>query len=151
MNADMTGRTPSTTGPRLDAGRLWAGGLATALVAALVAVAGIVITRGVLHVPVLAPKGDGLWGNANTLTYALASGSAALVATGLLQLLALTTPRYPRFFVWIMGLSTAIAATLPLGLATGWPSRIATAVINLVLGVAITSSLNAVARTAVRA
>lgn len=142
--------TNSTAAGRLDAGRLWAGGLATALVAALVAVAGIVITRGVLHVPVLAPKGDGVWGNANTLTYAFAAGGAALVATALLQVLALTTPRYGRFFMWVMALSTAIAATLPLGLATGWASRLATAVINLVLGIAITTTLNAVARTAVR-
>jgi hypothetical protein len=146
----MTGR-PAAAADRLDAGRLWAGGLATALVAALVAVTGIVITRGVLHVPVLAPKGDGLWGNANTVTYALAAGAAALVATALLHVLALTTPRYGRFFMWIMALSTATAAAVPLGLATGLSSRIATGVINLVLGVAITTTLNAVARTAVHA
>jgi hypothetical protein len=134
----------------IDAGRLWSGGLATALVAALIAVTGIVITRGVFDVPVLAPKGDGLWGDANTVTYALSAAAAAVVATALLQVLAMTTPRYGRFFTWIMALATAIAATLPLGLATGVPSRIATAVINLVLGVAITSTLNAVARTAIR-
>lgn len=145
----MTGE-PAPAGSGIDAGRLWAGGLATALVAALVAVAGIVVTRGVFDVPVLAPKGDGLWGNANTATYALSAAAAALAATALLQVLALTTPRYGRFFTWIMALLTAIAATLPLGLDTGLSSRVATAVINLVLGVAITSTLNAVARTAIR-
>ncbi|MEV4314010.1 hypothetical protein [Actinocrispum sp. NPDC049592] len=41
---------------RRDTGRLWAGGSATALVAALIAVAGIVVTRGVFGVPVLAPS-----------------------------------------------------------------------------------------------
>jgi uncharacterized protein DUF6069 len=138
------------TTQRVDAGRLWAGGLATAVVAALVAVAGIVVTRGLLGVPVLAPKGDGLWGNANTLTYALCAGAAALVATGLLHLLALTTPRYVRFFTWIMALLTVIAAALPLGLVTLLSSRVATAVLNLVLGIAITTTLNAIARTAIR-
>lgn len=139
------------TEQRVDAGRLWAGGLATAVVAALVAVAGIVVTRGLLHVPILAPKGDGLWGNANTLTYALCAGAVALAATGLVHLLALTTPRYARFFGWIMALLTVIAAALPLGLVTVLSSRIATAVLNLVLGIAITTTLTAVARTAIPA
>jgi hypothetical protein len=134
----------------LDAGRLWAGGLATALVAALVAVTGIVVARGILHVPVLAPQRDGMWGNANTLTYALASGAGALVATALLQVLALTTPRYGRFFTWIMALATAIATALPLGLVTDLTSRVATSVINLLIGIAITSTLGAVGRTAIR-
>ncbi len=135
---------------RVDAGRLWSGGLATAVVAALVAVAGIVVTRGLFHVPILAPKGEGVWGNANTVTYALSAGAAALVATGLLQLLAITTPRYAVFFSWIMGLLTVIAAALPLGLVTLLASRIATAVLNLILGIAITTTLNAIARTAIR-
>jgi hypothetical protein len=145
----MTEQLPPAAA-RLDAGRLWAGGLATALVAALVAVAGIVVTRGLLHVPVLAPTGDGMWGNANTLTYALYSGAAALVATALLQVLVLTTPRYGRFFMWIMALATAIATALPLGLAMDLTSRIATSLINLVIGIAITTTLNAVGRTAIR-
>jgi hypothetical protein len=145
----MTEQPPPAVA-RLDAGRLWAGGLATALVAALVAVAGIVVTRGLLHVPVLAPKGDGMWGNANTLTYALWSGAGALVATALLQVLVLTTPRYGRFFTWIMALAIAIATALPLGLVTDLTSRVATAVINLVIGIAITTTLNAVGRTAIR-
>ena len=38
------------------AGRLWAGGAATAVVAALIAVVGILLARGVFDVPVLAPK-----------------------------------------------------------------------------------------------
>jgi hypothetical protein len=136
---------------RLDAGRLWAGGLATAVVAALVAVAGILLARGVLEIPVLAPQGDGLWGNANTATYALVAGGAALAATALLHLLVLTTPRFPRFFAWITGLLTMIAAVLPLTLDASAPSRIATATINLVLGLAIISILNGVVRTAYRA
>ena len=40
----------------VDTGKLWAGGLATAVVAALIAVVGIVIARGIFHIPVLAPN-----------------------------------------------------------------------------------------------
>ena len=45
------------SGQRLgvDAGRLWMGGLVTAVVAALVAVVGVLIARGLFDVPVLAP------------------------------------------------------------------------------------------------
>lgn len=132
----------------LDAGKLWAGGLATAGVAALIATVGILIARGVLDIPVLAPKGAGLWGNANTATYALAAGVAALVATALLQILAATTPNPGRFFTWLMFLLTTVATVLPLTLDAQTAARIATAAINLVLGIAITSTLNATARTA---
>ncbi len=143
----MTGSGPAR---QLDAGRLWAGGLATAGVAALIAVAGILLARGLLKIPVLGPQGDGLWGNANTMTYALAAGFTALAATGLLHILALTTPRPARFFTWIMGLLTTIAAVLPLTLEAATASRVATATINLILGLAIISILNGVARTAFR-
>ena len=132
----------------LDAGKLWAGGLATAGVAALIATVGILIARGVLDIPVLAPKGAGLWGSANTATYALAAGVAALVATALLQLLAATTPNPKGFFTWLMFLLTTVATVLPLTLDAPTAARIATAAINLVLGIAITSTLNATARTA---
>jgi hypothetical protein len=134
------------TGKPLDAGRLWAGGLATAVVSALIAVVGILIARGVLGLAVVAPKGDGVWGDASTATYALVAGAAALAATGLLQLLAVTTPRYGQFFSWIMGLLTAIATVAPLGLDLDLASRVATAVINLVIGIAITSILKGIAR-----
>ena len=135
---------------QLDAGRLWAGGVATAVVAALIAVVGILLSRGVLDVPVLSPKGEGVWGNANTVTYALVAGAVALAATGLMQLLSVTTPRYQTFFSWIMVLLTAIAVVVPLSLQVDWESKLATAVINLVIGIAITTILNGVARSAYR-
>jgi Family of unknown function (DUF6069) len=134
----------------MDAGKLWAGGLATAGVAALTATVGILIARGVLGIPVLAPKGDGVWGNASTAGYALGAGVSALVATALLQALAATTPNPSRFFSWIMSLVTTIATVLPLTLDVPTAARVATAAINLVLGIAITTTLNAIARTATR-
>ena len=69
--------------PRVNAARLWAGGAATAAVAGLVAIVGILLARGVFDLEVLAPKGDGVWGDADTWTYAAVSAGAALVATGL--------------------------------------------------------------------
>lgn len=135
---------------KLDYGRLWSGGVATALVAALIAVVGILLCRGVLDVPVLSPKGEGVWGNANTMTYALVSAGVALGATALLQLLSMTTPRFTTFFSWIMLLLTAIAVVVPLSLPVAWEHKLATAVINLVIGIAIVSILNGVARAAWR-
>lgn len=134
--------------PGLNAARLWAGGAATAVVAALTAVVAILVVRGLLDIPVLAPKGDGVWGNANTVTYALVTGAIALAATALLQLLAATTPSYLRFFGWIMTLVTAVAVVVPLSLDASLASRVATAAINLVLGLAITFALSGVARSA---
>src|SRR3954470_13059928 len=46
--------TDNSTQIRVDAGRLWAGAAATALVAGLIAVVGILIARGIVHVDVLA-------------------------------------------------------------------------------------------------
>jgi hypothetical protein len=43
----------------VDAARLWTGGLATALVAALIAVVGVLIARGLFDIPVLAPAREG--------------------------------------------------------------------------------------------
>lgn len=133
------------------AGRLWAGGLATAVIAGLIAVAGILLARGVFDVPVLAPEGEGTWGDADTWTYALYCGLAALVATGLLQLLLMSTPRPFQFFGWIISLATAVAALAPFATNGSTSSKVATGLINLVVGVAIGALLPGVARAAMRA
>jgi Family of unknown function (DUF6069) len=126
-----------TTMSDLDPGRLWAGGAATAVVAALMALAGMLIARGLLHVAILAPKSDGIWGNANTTTYCLLAAAAALLATGLAHLLSVTTPAPSAFFGWTMALLTLIAVVLPLTIGADLPSRIATAIINLAIGISI--------------
>lgn len=122
----------------IDAGRLWAGGLAVAAVAALVAIAGVVIARGVFDVPVLAPQGNGTWGDADTGLYAVAGAVGALAATGLMHLLILFTPRPRLFFGWIMALATLVAVLAPFGLDIG-AVALATALLNLALGIAIGS------------
>lgn len=131
----------------IAAGRLWAGGAATAAVAALVAVVGIVIARGLFGIEVLAPRGDGMWGDAHTATYALSCAGAAFVATALLHALLLLTPQATRFFGWIMVLVTLIAVVLPLALLADLDSRLGTAVLNLTLGLVITGLLVGVAHT----
>ena len=134
--------------PVLDARRLWAGGVATAVVAALLAVVGLLIARGIFEVEVLAPKGEGVWGNASTTTYAIVAAAVALLATGLMHLLSVATPAPGQFFGWIMVLVTLIAVVLPLTLTVTPSAKIATALINLVIGLVIATVVNTMAASA---
>lgn len=137
----------------VDAGKLWAGGFATAVVAALVAIVGIVLCRGILDIPVLQPARDGEWHTADIVTYALASAAIALLATGLMHLLAIGTPTPTLFFGWILGLATLVAVALPLGLSDlleVTAAELATAIINLAIGLAITFLILGVARSSIR-
>ncbi|MEU4668060.1 DUF6069 family protein [Amycolatopsis sp. NPDC023774] len=134
--------------PGIDAARLWAGGVATAVVAALVAIVGLLIARGIFDVPVLAPKGEGAWGSVSTTTYALAAAAAALLATGLMHLLSVATPAPSQFFGWIMVLVTLIAVVLPLTLTVETSAKYATAAINLVIGLVIAIVVNSMAANA---
>lgn len=138
----MTSQWPEQDTPRrppVDAGRLWAGGLATAAIAALIAVVGIVIARGLLDVAVLAPKGSGTWGNANTATYAVSAFLFGLLATGLIHLLLLFTPQPFSFFGWILTLLTVVAVLAPFATSAELAPKVATAVINGVIGLAVWS------------
>src|SRR5918993_1539638 len=62
-NPSYRGPASSPPRPKVDAGRLWTGGVATAAVAALVAVVGVLIARGLFDVPLLAPTGEGALGD----------------------------------------------------------------------------------------
>jgi hypothetical protein len=143
---------PARSGPApvLNAGKLWAGGVATAVVAALIAIVGILVGRGLFDVAVLAPKGAGVWGDADTMWYALGAAFLSLVATGLVHLLILFTPRPMRFFGWVMVLATVVAMLLPFVTEEDLGSRLFTAGLNFILGVAIGSLVAGTARTAVR-
>src|ERR1700759_3500306 len=112
---------------RPDSAQFWAGGAATAVVAALIAVVGILVCRWVLHVYILAPAHDGAWGNAHTGVYALVAALIAIVAAGLLYLLVLSTPRPVLFFHWIMGLGTVLAVVYPLSTSAPLDQKAATA------------------------
>jgi Family of unknown function (DUF6069) len=139
-------------GPRVrpDSGPFWAGAVATAVVAALIALVGILICRWTLNIPILAPAGDGAWGDAHTGEYVLVAALVALAAAGLLYLLVLSTPNPGLFFRWIIGLVTLIAVVYPFSSGAPLDQKAATAVVNLALGVAIASLLTATAARAIR-
>ena len=136
----------------VDAGRLWTGGLATALVAALTAWVGVLLAQGVLDVSlaksaVVLHVSDSLG-----LNYAVTAFLAAVAATALAHLLSVTTPRPRSFFSWIVGLVTVAAMILPFTRDGSTASRVAVSLINLVVGLCIGSLLTAVlSRTVVDA
>jgi Family of unknown function (DUF6069) len=143
---------PEPSGPTrwIEPGPLWAGGVATAVVAALIALAGILIARWLFTIPILAPKRDGAWGSASTGMYVLSAAGAALVATAIMHLLLLTTPRPQLFFGWIIALATLVAVVFPFSTTAPLAQKVATATVNLVLGFAIGTLLSGVAGRAVR-
>jgi hypothetical protein len=140
----------SSPGRTVDAGQLWSGGAATAVVAALIAVVGILVCRWLLGIPVLAPRQDGAWGDASTAGYAITAAAAALAATAVMHLLLIATPRPQMFFAWIIGLATVIAVVYPFSTTAPLSQKAATAVINLVLGAAIGSLVNGTAARVIR-
>src|SRR5690242_1109796 len=140
----------SSSGRRIDARQLWSGGAATAVVAALIALVGILVCRWLFNIPILAPRQHGAWGDASTAGYAIAAAGAALVATAIMHLLLIATPRPQMFFTWIIGLATVIAVVYPFSTTAPLSQKAATAVINLVPGAAIGSLLNRIAARVIR-
>jgi hypothetical protein len=139
--------------PRVNAARLWAGGVATAIVAALIVVVGISLTRGIFAVPVPVPT---VTGGLSEVAYVGLAAGAAIVATGLLHLLIMAAPRPLAFFGWIVCLATVVAVLAPFtnsilgsfGHIAMLNSKLATAAVNLVAGIAIGTLLTGVARSA---
>ena len=135
----------------IDAPRLWGGGLATAVVAALVAAVGVLICRDLLHVKLVEPPLLKIT-NSFAGNYAITAFIAALVATGLAHLLSVVTPRPRIFFGWIVGLVTVVTMVLPFALEGNLKGKICAALINMVIGLCIASLLSAVlSRTVVDA
>jgi hypothetical protein len=66
-----------------------------------------------------------------------------------MHLLLLTTPRPKTFFGWIVGLGTAVAVVWPFATGASLDAKVATALIHLVIGVAIGSLVSGVAVWAV--
>jgi len=148
----MTGyQQPMDPRPRItvNAGRLWAGGAATAIVAALIAIVGVLIGRGLFDVQVLAPKSGGVWGDASTGWYALGAAFASLVATGLVHMLLLTTPRPMRFFGWVIALATLAGMAAPFVTEEELGAQVYTSTLNMILGIAIGSLVAGTARSAI--
>ena len=141
---------PPSNRPTVAAGQLWGGGVATAIVAALVALVGVLVSRWLASIPLLAPMHDGAYGDVHTTTLVLVVAAAALVATGLLHLLLLSTPRPTLFFGWIIALATVLAVVLPFTTTAPLAQQAATAVVFLLIGVAIGTLLTGVGARSVR-
>jgi hypothetical protein len=75
---------------------------------------------------------------------------AALLATGLLHLLLLSTPRPLRFFTWIVALATIAAALAPFLTDADLDQKVATSLVYLAIGISIGSLLSGVGRSAIR-
>jgi len=136
--------------PVVDARQLWAGGVATAVVAALIALVGVVVCRWLFNIPLLSPKSQGTYGDAHTTDVVLVAAAAALLATGLCHLLLVATPRPLTFFSWIVGLITLLFVLFPFSTSAPLSQKIATAAVDLVIGFAIGSLLNGVAARSLR-
>jgi hypothetical protein len=134
----------------VNARRLWAAGVATAVVAALIALVGVLVVRAALRIALYAPPEAGAFGDGSTILLCLAAAAAALAATGLMHLLLLSTPSPLSYFSWIVGLATAAAVVLPV--LSGGPLAVAfaQAVIHLVIGLAIGSLVTSAALSATR-
>jgi len=147
MMPEGRGRRPAG---RIDVGRLWSGGVATAVVAGLVALVGVLVCRWLFNIPVLAPKKDGAYGDVHTTAIVLVAAAAALLATGLANLLLLSTPRPLTFFAWIVGLATVLVVILPFRTTAPLSAKVATGLVDLVIGIAIGSLVSSVAARSVR-
>ena len=141
---------PDQPGRWVNAARLWSAGVATAVVAALIGLVGVLIVRAMFQ---LAPSGSpesGVFGDASTVLLCVLAAVAALAATGLAHLLLLSTPRPLAYLGWIVGLVTVAAAVLPFLSGQSLPVGLARAIIHLVIGMAVGSLVTGAAASASR-
>lgn len=130
-------RTQAAAPPPVRPGVLWAGGAAAALVAALVAAVGYLIVRGLFKLEILGVGDADRLVQPSALAYMSAAALAALLATALLHLLLLFAPQPRVFFGWIVALGTIVAMLYPLMIAGTTDAAIATAVVNMFIGLTI--------------
>jgi uncharacterized membrane protein YhaH (DUF805 family) len=134
---------------RINAGRLWAGGLATALVSALIVSVGVLVARQILGSAAFSATAPG-YADGTVVSYALLAAAAALAATILMHLLLLAVPQPTRFFGWIVGLLVVTATILPFTTAGPTDHKVASALINLLVGIAVLALLGSIGAGCVR-
>lgn len=127
---------------------LWSGGRAAAGVGAGVAIIGFLLVRGVADIPILGSD-DG-WFVLSMLLYVLGAVALALIATEVMRLLLLGTPRPRTFFAWVAGVVIAVLFLLPLIGGQPLSERIGTAFVNLITSVAIAILVSMSAAAATR-
>jgi len=119
-------------------------------VAALLAVAGVLICQDVLGVRLVRPTLLLDLAHSFAVDYAVTAFLLALVATGLAHALLLATPRPRTFFAWIVGLATVCGVAAPFAFDVARSSQVATAAINLALGICTGSLIGTVMARTVR-
>lgn len=148
--SEPTAEPAGRPGPHVQAGVLWAGGVATAVVAALVAAIGELIFDAILDIPLVPITDGGTTTSTDRVSYWLGAAALALLATGVMHLLIVAVPQPTRFFAWVLVLTAALLVAAPFAFDEPRKSQIATAVTALCVVVAIGALLPGVARRAVR-
>lgn len=147
-----TGRTPvddavdQAYDPRLtvEPGRFFSGTLATALVTALVAFVGVLVFEVLLDRRIVPPV-DLFSTGSHQSAYAIDGALFALLAAGILVLLAVSTPRPTLFFGWLMVLALIVLAITPFTLTSHTDRAIFSAIINVAVVASAWSLLAGVA------
>jgi hypothetical protein len=117
----------------VDGVRLWAGGAATTLVVALIALVGVLLSR-VVGVPGLAGDQTGTLATALLASYAVMWAGTTLLLTGGLHLLLLFVRRPLQRFAWVASALMLLAVGAPFTAVTSRAAALAAALINLVAG-----------------
>lgn len=144
-------RQPPSDKLDINAGRLWGGGVAAAVVGAVVALVALWASTGVFDVTVLVPDAP-FSSDSNPFNYhelgavttLLVGFAAGIIATAVLHGLLLVAPRPLLFFQWLAFVVIVASGIYPFTLPLEQSNEIALAVIHVVTGVAIVSLLSGI-------
>ena len=141
-----------TEDPRLglEVGRFWAGALATVVVCALIGLVAAFLLGEVFELDLQSPP-DLFGSGSDMVAWTVMGGLFALIASVVLHLLVMSTPRPRTFFGWVVALATVILAAAPFaGDFEAVPAALA-ALVWIIIGIATWSLLTGVlGRTLVR-
>jgi hypothetical protein len=139
------GTRPGATRPSLNSALYWSGVAATAVVAAVTAIVGVIIAEGILDRELVPPLLNVLALDGHAARYACSAAVAAVSAGALMHLLVWSAPHPDAFFTWIAALVTLACALLPLTLTDNVGDALITGVLNAAIGISITTLVPAVA------
>jgi hypothetical protein len=138
----------SDTDDVIDTRTLWTGGVVTAVIMGGLTIVGFLLIEGILRYPLLGDRANAQVAHVTMVGYAAGAAVAALLATAAMHVLLMTTHRPQWFFAWLGGIGTAIAVLLPL--TQHLPAPLATATVNLGLGLTIIGLVRHTAAASVR-
>ena len=124
----------------IDTRTLWTGGVVTAVIVGGLTIVGFLLIEGILRYPLLGDRANAQVAHATMVGYAAGAALVALLATAAMHVLLISTHRPRWFFAWLGGIGTAIAVLLPL--TQHLPVPLATATVNLALGLTIIGLVN---------